>query len=801
MLHRSSKILKPPIEGAPYLVNSSQKSFSLLYNDIARKFFIALAFAGGLSACLFGIPLIPLYFNTQTTNISYVVFSFFSILGCIWGIMGYREFTTSANRVHRARELAQSLDPMIGNYDYKSYNPETHEFEEGYIPLGPIDFWDKETYAPSWLDKGKYWHVLLGLQVPGREIVLQVSRDSDLPLETGRKNVAATIKENLSFGSVSAPRKRFRYRVKIPQWVVMNTDNVNLKQNAERSKIETNSIVSELNRQLFLVADEILERERPRIKYPWPITGLAVYLNKSLPIRIIYKEVIEKLPGFGKSIIQEANETLADMKEEKLLMAICQLASKKGVQADRIDSFRALAIYLSHSYEVQGLGEGSTKYHNFHHSLEVTYLSLQLIPTEFHGYKFFPNEIEMVIVAGLLHDHDPMQVKSIIDSNGIKEPEAPKVSRTIEEIQRTRIHDAYFVLNAMEFERFFPGSPGISSSDSTFRPEFPSSGERPYESLVVEAIIWRTDFPYFKQKNAQEMFAKLLAELRRRGQDTNKITLLAEIVWLADLSVTYMGSDPLRAWNRVTSLYDELYLSKLEAVSRTDTFFSDFADKKIFQELLKVKSFPEIFRNRWNLVYQFFHEGNPSTSLNRTIENAHKLFLKVNMEIGMLYGKMMYFIAGNNWAEYFIGIGKNHSEVSKAKAEFVCLEPQNASAFWGEPKKLIPNMPDGSIDNFLLRMPRKYYRIETIQDKVSLRALIEMLPDKLRDNGTLQILTDMPIDDIAFKDLTGIMNEAGFRECSDNDTHKIYFPNEWTDEDFSEGTKPRVALFCSQLSR
>ena len=65
----------------------------------------------------------------------------------------------------------------------------------------------------------------------------------------------------------------------------------------------------------------------------------------------------------------------------------------------------------------------------------------------------------MVIVAGLLHERDPMQVKSIIDSNGIKEPEAPKVSRTIEEIQRTRIHDAYFVLNAMEFERFFPGRP------------------------------------------------------------------------------------------------------------------------------------------------------------------------------------------------------------------------------------------------------------------------------------------------------------------------------------------------------
>ena len=109
--------MKLSFDDAIYRVNSSEKSFSLLYNQIAHRFFIALAFAGGLSACLFGIPLIPLYFITQTTNISHIVFSFFSILGCVWGIMGYREFTTSANRIYRARELAQTLDPMIGNYD------------------------------------------------------------------------------------------------------------------------------------------------------------------------------------------------------------------------------------------------------------------------------------------------------------------------------------------------------------------------------------------------------------------------------------------------------------------------------------------------------------------------------------------------------------------------------------------------------------------------------------------------------------------------------------------------------------
>src|SRR5215510_2420335 len=202
-------------------LTSQQKSFSLFYNDLARKFFIALALLSGISASVFGVPLIPIYLSTHAASILHLVFTFFSILACLWGIMAYREFTQSTQRVQRTRELAKKIDPMVGNYDYRSYNPETREFEEGYIPLGPIDFWDKETYAPSWLDKGKYWHILLGLQIPYKEIVLQVSRDMDLPLYKGRKNVAATIREKVAVGA-SSSHKRYRYRVKIPQWVVIN---------------------------------------------------------------------------------------------------------------------------------------------------------------------------------------------------------------------------------------------------------------------------------------------------------------------------------------------------------------------------------------------------------------------------------------------------------------------------------------------------------------------------------------------------------------------------------------------------
>lgn len=787
-----SKIFISLIMRNPSSNNRHAKPFSLYYNDMARKFFLALAGLGGLSAFILGVPLIPIYFSTHTTNILHLILSIWSILVCIWGIMAYREFTISAERVARTRQLAKKIDPMIGAYDYRSYNPETREFEEGYVPLGPIDFWDKETYAPSWLDKGKYWHILLGLQTPDKEIVVQVSRDIDLPLDKRPKNVAATFKEIVEVGTSTSGLKRYRYRVKIPQWVVMHTDGPQIQQASEVSSQEMRSIVSDLNRHIVLVADEIVSREKPRVKYPWPITGLAVYLNKSLPLRIVYGSIISRLPGFGKSIIEEVNESLADIKEEKLVMAISKLCSTRGLKPDRIESIKDLIKYVSHAYTVQGMGEGSTKYHNFHHSLEVTYLALQMLPSEFQGYKFSAHDVEILIVAALLHDYDPSQ----LHQNEPNEPAAPRVSRTIEEVRRTRIHDAYFILNALEFEKFFPADSMMPSSGYLFQPEFPAPTERPYESLVVEALIWRTDFPYFRQKNAQEMFAKLLSELRARGKDTSKITLLAEILWLADLSVTYMGSDPVRAWNRVTNLYDELYLPRLEAVSRTDTFFSDFADIPIFQKLINSKSFPEIFKRRWNLVYQFFHEGNPSTSLNRTVEKARRMFLKVNVEVGLLKGKMMHYIASHNWAEYFVGIGKNQEEVSKAKSEFVSLEPQNASAFWGEPKKLIPNISNGSVDNFLLSMPKKYYRLGNEQDKQSLKSLVEALPDKLRREGTLQILTDMATDEPSFKNLSEIVQSVGFTECTNEGSHKIYFPSQLQDEDFSKDRKPMVILFC-----
>ena len=48
------------------------------------------------------------------------------------------------------------------------------------------------------------------------------------------------------------------------------------------------------------------------------------------------------------------------------------MAINKGIPADRIDNIRPLTQFLKNAYFIQGLGEGSSEYHNFHHSLEVS---------------------------------------------------------------------------------------------------------------------------------------------------------------------------------------------------------------------------------------------------------------------------------------------------------------------------------------------------------------------------------------------------------------------------------------------
>ena len=112
---------------------------------------------------------------------------------------------------------------MIGEYEYRSYNPITKNYEEGFVPSGPIDFWDKEMQVPAWMDKGKYWHVLLSLQAGAKEVRLKVVKDRDLPFHTGPRTCGNHQQGKDSVSEEKNPW-RFVFVVRVPQWLVMNTE-------------------------------------------------------------------------------------------------------------------------------------------------------------------------------------------------------------------------------------------------------------------------------------------------------------------------------------------------------------------------------------------------------------------------------------------------------------------------------------------------------------------------------------------------------------------------------------------------
>jgi Putative methyltransferase len=748
---------------------------------------VTLAFAGLLSTGWFGIPLIPQYLVDNEVDTLAGIFTLFSSLGTIWGVMAYQEFTKSIDTVMEARMAARKLDPMIGEYEYRSYNPVTKDYELGFVPSGPIDFWDKETQVPAWMDKGKYWHIFLSLKGGRREVKLKVVKDSDLPFHSGPRNVAVTTRKAASDEKRS---RRYVYIVKIPQWLVMNTERKRFADIIGHE--ELGELVADVNKKIVAASEEIAEWEGQRIRYPWSGMTLGMYLNKSLPLRIVYGRVVRKFPGAKKRTIDETNANLANVKDDELIISLLELASEKGLSENRIDMLRLLLRFLKNAYAQLGLGEGASEYHSFHHSLEVSYMALHMIPKEFQGVQFGPKDYELALVAGLLHDYDPVQ--PLVASGG---PKGPNVTRTIQELARNRILDAYFTMDKSEFENYFREfktalSPPIEFT--TTHPEYIKTEWSPVESMIAESLIWRTDFPFSKQKMAQEMFAQRLEQLAGRGENIERVKLLAEILWLADLAVTYMGSDPVRAWDRVTSLYDELNLPKLEAVSRTDAFFTDFSENEMFKKIINMKHFPYIFRQRWNLIYQFFHEGNPSTQLNRTIATARRMYAKVNLEIGLRQGEMLQAMAVDNYFEYFIGIGKDQNEVFKVKRRFAELDPQNASAFWGDTEKLLPAIVDRSIDNLFLVLPEYYLPLITIEGKSSFRSLLAIISKKLVRAGTLRILTDLERDSGLFRELMLTANEAGFELISN--AGKAYFPKDWFDPEFRPNRKPHVVVFA-----
>ena len=319
------------------------------------------------------------------------------------------------------------------------------------------------------------------------------------------------------------------------------------------------------------------------------------------------------------------------------------------------------------------------------------------------------------------------------------------------------------MLNSEELIRFFRKyeSPLVDVQEfATAHPEMLNGKEAKIESKIVEALIWRTDYPF--NENAYNNFNQLLKEIDDQDFSVEKINLIAEILSLVDLSVTYLSSDPLLAWNRVVKLYEELDFPLVEAVSRTDRFLSLFSEGSLFKDIISRKNFPDVFRQKWDNVYQFFHEGNPSNKINNLILDAKTKYEKINMDVSTSNCDYLINTALQNKNEYYIGIVKDKEEIINTQAKLSGLQIENLEILPGNPDNILPFIKDKFVDNFIITIFCDNSEKRVNKERI-LKNLLHSYKSKLSQDGTIQIIVENEQD---FRKIRSLIPEHGFKIIS-----------------------------------
>ncbi len=310
---------------------------------------------------IFAIPLVSDFFSEKefdwNRDWANILFTTTSILGFIWGLMAHSQFDISTKMVRNTGHLCRKLDPFIGEYDYKTFNPETNHLEDGYAYHSLVDFWDRENEVPHWLDKGKYWKILLELWKINKNVRLEVTKDANLPFKRGKGNIVVILKK---FDQTDSPSKKNKltdgknatFSVIIPQWLVINTEYKRFNIFSQTEINTVTNILSDVNKNIPKIIDEIIFKEEPFLKDSGNIlTSFSTYLYKSLPIKIMYNRIKEILPGAKKRQIQYTNENLSSLSLDYLIESILLKARPTGINQESLTKLYLLAQYLIKEYD------------------------------------------------------------------------------------------------------------------------------------------------------------------------------------------------------------------------------------------------------------------------------------------------------------------------------------------------------------------------------------------------------------------------------------------------------------------
>ena len=212
-------------------------------------------------------------------------------------------------------------------------------------------------------------------------------------------------------------------------------------------------------------------------------------------------------------------------------------------------------------------------------------------------------------------------------------------------------------------------------------------------------------------------------------------------------------------------MYEELDFPLVGAVSGTDRFLSLFSEGSLFKDIISRKTFPDVFRQKWDNVYQFFHEGNPSNKINNLILDAKTKYEKINMDVSVSNCNYLISTALQNKNEYHIGIVKDKDEIIKAQTKLSELQIENLEILPGNPDNILPFIKDKSVDNFMITIFCDNSEKRNNKERI-LKNLLHSYKSKLSQDGTIQIIVENKQD---FRKILSLIPEHDFKTINTSD--------------------------------
>ena len=212
------------------------------------------------------------------------IFTLSSSLGTIWG-----DGVSRIYEVYGDGDRGKDGRPQVRSHDRRIWIQILQSNHKGlrisFVPSGPVDFWDKETQVPAWMDKGKVLAHFLKPQVEAETSNSTWSRTVSCRFIVTQE-MSRWLQERLQVKKIDRAAKSTLSRSHSGLWW---TQIVSV---CWHRPWGLGRACSRCKQEDYAASDEVAEWESQRIRYSWKGMTFVIYLNKSLPLKIVYRQVV-----------------------------------------------------------------------------------------------------------------------------------------------------------------------------------------------------------------------------------------------------------------------------------------------------------------------------------------------------------------------------------------------------------------------------------------------------------------------------------------------------------------------------